>query len=94
MSICHPGGMSLDPRSASMNLWHWLLGHGASEDEATELMNGYAHELAEQIRNAPLPDDGHYNQADAASVIDPHEQALPVDEYRLSTRLGVVGGEQ
>jgi hypothetical protein len=62
-----------------MRLWHVLLEHGV--DEATELMNGYAHELAEQIRATPKPDDpddrgGFVEQgADwAADLIDPKAQ--------------------
>lgn len=39
-----------DPRSLSMNLWHALIGRGVDEGEATTLMNGYAHELAERQR--------------------------------------------
>lgn len=42
----------LDPKAPSMKLWHTLLARGVSEDEAAELMNGYAHELAEQQRAA------------------------------------------
>lgn len=40
----------LDTKSPSMRLWHTLLAQGVSEDEATALMNGYAHELAERQR--------------------------------------------
>jgi len=40
---------AFDPRSPSMRLWHRLLAGGATEDEATALMNGYAHELAERL---------------------------------------------
>lgn len=79
-----------------MNLWHWLLGHGASEEAAMQLMNGYAHELAERQRKAGL-DWGGVPDMDAfgaADLIDPLVQQPPVDEYRLSTRPGVVGGEQ
>lgn len=42
---------SFDPRSPSMRLWHALVGRGVDADEATELMNGYAHELAERQRD-------------------------------------------
>lgn len=84
--------MSLDPRSPSMTLWHRLLAAGVSEDEATALMHGYAHELAEQIREqrgtTSLP-DGHFffsGMDFAADLIDPQAQQPPVDEYRLSTR--------
>jgi len=84
--------MSLDPRSPSMNLWHRLLAAGVSEGEATALMYGYAHELAERIReqrgSTTLP-DGHFffsGMDFAADLIDPQVQQPPVDEYRLSTR--------
>ena len=91
--------MSLDPKSPSMKLWHRLLAAGATEEEATELMHGYAHELAERIRNTPGhndPDDyGGFTDAGAdwaANLIDPRAEEYPVDAYRLSTRPGVVGG--
>ena len=47
-------GMSapLDPKSPSMRLWRTLIEHGVGADQATELMNGYAHELAERQRYA------------------------------------------
>jgi hypothetical protein len=90
--------MTLDPKSPSMKLWHRLLAAGASEDEATALMHGYAHELAERIRSergaTSLP-DGHFffsGMDFAADLIDPQAQQPPVDEYRLSSRPGVVGG--
>ncbi|MBE4788409.1 hypothetical protein [Streptomyces caniscabiei] len=41
---------TLDPKSASMRLWNALLAHGVTAEEATVLMNGYAHELAERQR--------------------------------------------
>lgn len=44
--------MTLDPKSPSMRLWHRLRAAGVDEDEATVLMNGYAHELAERQRKA------------------------------------------
>jgi hypothetical protein len=88
--------MSLDPRSPSMNLWHRLLAAGVTEEEATTLMHGYAHELAEQIRDkygkprweGDEPEYAYgYNAAthDAADLIDPQAQQPPVDEYRMST---------
>ncbi|WP_405559099.1 hypothetical protein OHV08_34390 [Streptomyces canus] len=90
--------MSLDPKSPSMKLWHRLLAAGASEDEATELMHGYAHELAGRIRGekgATSLESGHHffsGMDYAADIIDPQEQQPPVDEYRLSTRPRIVGG--
>ena len=91
--------MSLDPKSPSMKLWHRLLALGVSEGEATELMHGYAHELAGRQR-ASLDDlfdryDRTFHQdafTDLVAVIDPQEQQPPVDEYRLSTRGPIVGG--
>ncbi|MEV6014751.1 hypothetical protein [Streptomyces sp. NPDC051997] len=44
--------MTVDPKAPSMRLWHRLLATGASEDDATELMHGYAHELADRQRAA------------------------------------------
>lgn len=58
-------GAPFDPKSPSMDLWRALITRGVDADEATELMNGYAHELAERQRNycydvgievGPLPD--------------------------------------
>jgi hypothetical protein len=95
--VCHPGNMSLDPRSPSMNLWHWLLAHGASEDEATELMNGYAHELAERVRGwAATQVGGEIEEiyGYAADLIDPQSDDFLVDEYRPSTRPGAVSGRE
>lgn len=40
-----------DPKSPSMRLWQALLSRGVDAEEATVLMNGYAHELAEQQRS-------------------------------------------
>ncbi|MFI5992536.1 hypothetical protein ACIBAC_11870 [Streptomyces sp. NPDC051362] len=79
--------MSLDPKSPSMKLWHRLLAAGASEAEATELMHGYAHELAERQRTwieerSDLP----WWVDQIPDVIDPEEQQPPVGEYRISTR--------
>ncbi|MEV5915821.1 hypothetical protein AB0M00_43930 [Streptomyces chartreusis] len=68
----------LDPKSASMRLWHTLLARGVSEDEATQLMNGYAHELAERQRAENFDwyeDDASgalMAQAHLADLIDPH----------------------
>ncbi|MGW4603751.1 hypothetical protein ACWENS_10820 [Streptomyces sp. NPDC004532] len=82
--------MTLDPKSPSMKLWHRLLALGVSEEEATELMHGYAHELAERIRTYAERDDLDYYSpqglGEAADLIDPQVQQPPVDEYRLSTR--------
>ncbi|MGY1549606.1 hypothetical protein [Streptomyces sp. MN6] len=92
--------MDLDPKAPSMKLWQWLLTHGANEDEATELMNGYAHELAERIReDVDLQD--HPGEAlvecegcatvRAAALIDPGMSEPGT--YVLSTRRpGAVGG--
>lgn len=44
---------------------------GVIEQAVDEILAKHAHELAEKIRTAPLPEDGHYNRADAAAVIDP-----------------------
>ncbi|MFF5703378.1 hypothetical protein ACFY7H_12855 [Streptomyces sp. NPDC012794] len=59
----------------SWHLWAWLLRHGADPEKATELMNGYAHELAERIREHEY-DAGevgpvHLAFQAAADVIDP-----------------------
>lgn len=79
-----------DPKSPSMRLWHRLLAAGASEDEATELMNGYAHELAERQRsladaNDELDHDHHvygFSGAvrKAADLIDPSAGPVRPDE--------------
>jgi hypothetical protein len=91
----HAEGMTLDPNSSSMNLWHRLLAAGVSEDEATTLMHGYAHELAERQRSwIEERSDMPWWVDQIPDVIDPQEQHPPVDEYRLSTRPGVVGGGQ
>jgi hypothetical protein len=92
--------MALDPKSPSMKLWHWLLAHGASEDEATELMNGYAHELAERIREDvdldAHPGEAVYPCEDCATVrgaalINPWPSEP--GRYVLSTRRpGIVSG--
>lgn len=56
------------------------------------LMHGYAHELAELIREergTTSLRDGHFffsGMDFAADLIDPQVQQAPVDEYRLSTR--------
>lgn len=94
MSVCHPGGMSLDPKSPSMKLWHRLLAAGVSEDEAATLMHGYAHELAGRQR-AWIDErtDMPWWAGEIPDLIDPQAQQPPVDEYRLSTRGPVVGGE-
>lgn len=89
--LCNPGGMDLDPKSPSMKLWHRLLALGVSEDEATELMNGYAHELAERIRYGDYPAHATDGAEYAADVIDPWTSQPGT--YVLSTRRpGVVGG--
>lgn len=66
---------ALDPKSASMQLWNALLAHGVSAEEATVLMNGYAHELAEKIRTSlPADPGGKYltgSMDEAAELIDP-----------------------
>lgn len=60
---------TLDPKAPSMRLWQRLLAGGAHEDEATELMNGYAHELAERIRNVHATGEGDaWNWWDAAEI--------------------------
>ena len=89
--------MSLDPKSPSMKLWHRLLAAGVSEDEATELMHGYAHELADRQRDSLDDLFDRYERTfhedaftDLIAVIDPKAQQPPVDEYRLSTRPPVV----
>ncbi|MCX5253668.1 hypothetical protein OOK27_05695 [Streptomyces canus] len=91
--------MSLDPKSPSMKLWHRLLAAGVSDDEATELMHGYAHELADRQRAALDDVIDRYERTfhqdaftDLIAVIDPQAQQPPVDEYRLSTRRPVVSG--
>ncbi|MGA5035072.1 hypothetical protein ACPB8P_31575 [Streptomyces cellulosae] len=100
--------MDLDPKVPSMKLWQWLLTHGANEDEATELMNGYAHELAERQRawaHEPMTDAGapEYgsveNVLDAADRIDPYVEGVGFASagesgtYVLSTRRpGAVSG--
>lgn len=73
--------MTLDPKAPSMRLWHALAGRGVDAYEATELMNGYAHELAERIRATSKPDDaddrgGFVEQGAgwAADLIDPKAQ--------------------
>lgn len=76
--------MTLDPKSPSMNLWQALVSRGIDAEEATELMHGYAHELAEQIRDAPFVKDGPARQWDwwdaatipnsCADLIDPKAQ--------------------
>lgn len=82
-----------------MKLWHRLLAAGASEDEATELMHGYAHELADRIRGergTTSLESGHHffsGMDYAADIIDPQAEDYPVDEHRLSARPGVVSGE-
>lgn len=59
----------LDPNSASLRLWHALLAGGASEEEATVLMNGYAHELADRLRNVHGSGDGEsWDWWDAATI--------------------------
>ncbi|MFF6904538.1 hypothetical protein ACFY9Q_01180 [Streptomyces sp. NPDC012389] len=40
--------MALDMNAPSFKLWHTLLGHGVTEEHATELMNGYAAEVISQ----------------------------------------------
>lgn len=75
-----------------MTLWHRLLAAGVSEDEATTLMHGYAHELAERQREDIDYDSGNTTpdfiagRLSGADLIDPQEQQPPVGEYRLSTR--------
>ena len=44
--------MTLDPKAPSMRLWQALRGRGVGAEEATALMNDYAHELAERQRAA------------------------------------------
>lgn len=90
--------MTLDPKSPSMKLWHRLLAAGADEDEATELMHDYAHELAERIRGekgTTSLESGHHffsGMDYAADIIDPQARQPSAGEYGLSTRPGVVGG--
>lgn len=92
--------MSLDPKSPSMALWHRLLAADVSEAEATELMHGYAHELAERQRNWDAEAAGYTDPQMAvygvADLIDPEVDddgadgddvdLPPVGEYRISTR--------
>lgn len=67
----------LDVNAPSFKLWQALITRGATEDEATELMNSYAHELAERIRAEK--GSGSYEPAElfrggmdfAADLIDP-----------------------
>ncbi|MGW2721417.1 hypothetical protein [Streptomyces sp. NPDC001492] len=66
----------LDQSRPSWKLYNKLLALGVSVDEAAALMDGYAHELAETIRNAPEApeawDDDFYRGLDAAAdLIDP-----------------------
>ncbi|MFJ4785176.1 hypothetical protein [Streptomyces sp. NPDC088794] len=94
MTVWDRGGMTLDPRSPSMNLWHRLLAAGVSEEEATTLMHGYAHELADRQRawieeRADMP----WWVDEIPDIIDPEAQRPPVGEYRLSSRPGVVGAD-
>lgn len=70
--------MDAELSTPSWALYRKLLVLGVSADEATELMNGYARELAEKIRNEPAPDDpddyGGFVDAGAdwaADLIDP-----------------------
>lgn len=60
-----PVSAGLDPKSGSMRLWQALLANGSSEDEATALMNGYAHELADRIRN----EGAYWGQSSAAGKV-------------------------
>ena len=82
-----------------MKLWHRLLAAGVSEDETAELMFGYAHELADRIRGekgTTSLESGHHffsGMDYAADLIDPQAEGYPADEYRLSTRPGVVSDE-
>ncbi|UJV42065.1 hypothetical protein [Streptomyces sp. AMCC400023] len=67
----------LDPKSPSMRLWHALVGRGIDADEATMLMNGYAHELAERIRQwAAVEVSGEIEEiyGYAADMIDPESE--------------------
>lgn len=44
----------LDRSRPSWELYNRLLGLGVTVDEASALMNGYAHELAERLRAHPV----------------------------------------
>jgi hypothetical protein len=89
--------MTLDPKSPSMKLWHRLLALGLSEGEAAELMNGYAHELAERQRAV----DFDWHEEDAAGAYRAREHLADLIDpwpsnpgtYVLSTREpGTVSG--
>jgi hypothetical protein len=56
---------------------------GDDSRDAERLVNDFAHELAEQIRNAPEAseawgDDYYRGRDDAAALIDPEKSAGPV----------------
>lgn len=60
---------AFDPKSPSALLWNALVRHGVDADEATALMNGYAHELAERLRNIHGSGEGDaWNWWDAADI--------------------------
>ena len=48
--------------------------HGWHPDQANALIDDFAHELAEQIRNADYPVHAEDGADYAADVIDPHVQ--------------------
>jgi hypothetical protein len=88
--------------SARDELHEAICGDGCGVPKRCErtdrLVDAFAHELAERIRSergtTSLP-DGHFffsGMDFAADLIDPQAQQPPVDEYRLSSRPGVVGG--
>lgn len=47
----------LDASRPSWKLYNKLLALGVTVDEASELLNGYAHELAERVRRHPVYSD-------------------------------------
>lgn len=77
-----------------MKLWHRLLALGVSEGEATELMRGYAHELAGVQREwIDERTDMPWWADQIPDVIDPQAQGSTEGAYVLSTRRpGVVSG--
>ncbi|MFI5473221.1 hypothetical protein ACIA6D_23645 [Streptomyces cacaoi] len=67
-----------------MAIWRRLLDSGASADEAAELMNGYAHGIAERQRaysNAEPGEPGcwHDGVNAAANLIDPKAQSASTE---------------
>lgn len=67
----------LDPTGPTWRLWHALLAGGSTPDEARNLMNDHAHQLAEQIRAGHHTVEGHPCPGPhcighhAANLIDP-----------------------